>query len=114
MTTAEAAKNEAMASADAGADTEWKEAVELVIRAICSGLDFGGTFTTDLVWEYMEMHFPGITTPEPKAMGPMMARMARLKLIEKTNMVQDSTRVECHARPVAIWKITTFSADYKD
>lgn len=111
MTSAIQARNEAMRQVDNAANEEWKVAAELVVRAICAGLGFGKTFTTDLVWEKLEEHFPNVTTSEPKAMGPLMARMARAKIIEKTSDTEDSVRVKCHGRPLRLWKITTFSAN---
>jgi hypothetical protein len=109
MTSAAQARDEAMAQVDAGADEKWKEGVILVIEEICRVLGFGKTFTTDQVWEGMELVFPEVTTHEPRAMGPMMAKAAKMGLITKTDRVVDSERVECHARPVAVWKVTTFS-----
>lgn len=107
--TAEQAKAEAMASAEAGADAQWQEAVMEIIKEICRLLGFGETFTTDLVHDGMKEVFPEITTHEPRALGPMMARAAKLGWITKTDQYEQSERPECHARPLRVWKICTFS-----
>lgn len=109
MTVATVARDEAMAQVDYAADEYWKEAQEIVVLDICKDLGFAGKFTTDLVWKYLEDLFPEATTHEKRAMGPAMARMARKKLICATDEWRESEREECHARPVRVWKVQTFS-----
>lgn len=102
-------RNEAMAKVDAAADDYWKEAAMESIRSLCDEIDFAGVFTTDDVWDKLEKDWPEAKTHEPKALGPVMARAAKLGYIRKTDQTLDSKREECHARPVRVWKVQIFS-----
>lgn len=108
--TALQARDVAMAQVDANADDYWKNCVEETIRRICRELGFSGRFSTDLVWKYLEEDFPNAATHERKAMGPAMSAAAKQGLIRKTGDWVESDRIECHARPVAVWAVATFSA----
>jgi len=111
MSMATDARDEAMAQADHGANDIWKDSALSCIRAICKDLGFGTGFTTDLVWTYLERDFPGAHTHEPKALGPIMARAAKMGLIRKTGTWKESERAECHARPMQVWNVSTFSVE---
>jgi hypothetical protein len=103
------ARNIAMRQVDANADLDWKEAAMQSVAVICKELGFGAYFTSDEVWAKIESDFPNATTHERKALGPIMAKAARSGLIRKTGQYRESRREACHARPVALWKVQTFS-----
>lgn len=56
-------------------------------------------FTTDDVWDLLDS-----APPEPRALGAVMREQARAGLIVATDRTQKSRRVECHARPVRVWR----------
>jgi len=58
-------------------------------------------FTTDEVWARLD---PDMRTHEPRAMGAMMRQAAKAGLITATDGYEQSTRPECHARPVRVWQ----------
>jgi hypothetical protein len=56
------------------------------------------TLTTDDVW-------PLVSNPsEPRAMGALMVAAGREGFIEATPTTVKSERVECHARPIRVWR----------
>lgn len=58
----------------------------------------GDTFTTDDLWAVFAH------PPEPRAMGAAI-KAARVEgLIIAEGVYRKSTRAECHARPVAVWR----------
>jgi hypothetical protein len=96
---AENARAAAIDQVERNADDEWKRiATEAVWRLAYSRLEF----TTDDVWE--ELEGLGYSTHEPRAMGAVMRASARNGIICKTDRVMNSRRVQCHARPVAVWQ----------
>lgn len=59
----------------------------------------GREFTTDDLWTAVTS-----TVREPRAMGAAIKQAAATGLIEGTGAYRRSTRSECHARPVAVWR----------
>lgn len=87
----------AIQRASTNADPEWKElAMEIIMKLSRTNLEI----TADDVWE------AGLPeTRENRALGGVMRDAAKRKIIQKTNMVQNSRRVKHnHARPIHIWK----------
>lgn len=62
----------------------------------------GEDFTTDDVWRLMAR--TGLSTPEPRAMGAVIRQFANDRQIVPTGSYRKSTRVECHCRPLAVWR----------
>lgn len=96
---------EAVAACDASieqveehAHAEWLAAAMLAVRDLARHND---TFTTDQVWELLELD--NVATHEPRAMGAVMRRASKDGLIEATGNYVKSARPECHARPVPVW-----------
>lgn len=93
---AEEARDEAVARAAFGAG-DWigraRDAVQLVALARFD-------FTADHVWDVLGEDRP----VEPRALGAVMKAMARDGLIRATGEYRKSGRVDCHARPVAVWR----------
>jgi len=94
---AEEARDEAVARAAFGAG-DWivraRDAVQLVALARFD-------FTSDEVWDTLGEDRPD----EPRALGSVMKAMARDGLIRPTGEYRKSARVDCHARPVAVWRV---------
>jgi hypothetical protein len=96
--TPESARNHAISQVENNARTDWlNAAAETVITLATRHHEF----TTDDMWDALQH----IDAPhEPRAMGAVMVQAARRKIIIKTDRVQNSRRIECHARPIAIWQ----------
>lgn len=94
---AEEARDEAIARVEAHAPEGWvhraKDAVALIALARFD-------FTTDDVWNALGEDRP----PEPRALGAVMKKMAGDGTIRATGEYRKSVRVDCHARPVAVWR----------
>ena len=94
---AEEARDEAIARAEAGAG-DWvgraRDAVQLVALARFD-------FTTDDVWDALG----GDRPQEPRALGAVMKQLAGEGKIRATGEYRKSSRVDCHARPVAVWRV---------
>jgi hypothetical protein len=95
---AEDARDEAIARVQANAPESWLlRARNTVALVSLSRFDF----TTDDVWEVMGDDRPF----EPRALGAVMKGMAREGKIRATGEYRKSDRVDCHARPVAVWRV---------
>jgi hypothetical protein len=100
---AEQARDEAIAQVARPAE-EWIRGAVQAVRAICARRGYGAKFTTDAVWALLD-HW-GVGPPEePRALGAAMMRAKRIGLCEPTAVTQKSVRVDCHARPIRVWKI---------
>lgn len=96
---ARAARDDAVARVDVGADPDWKGvAYSAVVEASLSG-----TFTTDDVWRVLDGW--GVPRPrEPRALAPVMLRAKKAGLISPTSEFRNSDRVVCHANPKRVWR----------
>jgi hypothetical protein len=102
---AELARNASIEQVESNADYKWLAGAQETVRELALSHP---EFTTDLVWAAMEA--AGWNPPrERRAMGAVMAGAARRKLVVKTDRVRNSVRVECHARPVAVWRSLLFA-----
>ncbi len=93
-------KAQAMVEVDANALPSWKEEVDLAIRSL---VQLGHPFTTDDVWELLNV-LQTDKTHEPRAMGPAMLRASRAGLIRPTERYRNSVRPETHSNPKRIWE----------
>ena len=98
---AETARDEAIARAAATAET-WLSSSLVAIEALAREQFL---ITTDDVWERVD------PTPEPRAMGAAMTYASRRGYIAATEQWQKSTRVECHARHIRVWRSLRFGRD---
>ena len=78
----------------AGANTGWVAGRIAVIKLIRPGT----VFSTDRLW----VGAPAIG--EPRAMGAVIAEAIALGLIKATGEWEKSSRPQCHARDVKIWR----------
>lgn len=92
--------DEAIQRAAENADREWyRSALDIV-------WSLGNTFTTDDVWAALDRH--GEPAPhEPRALGAVMRDARKRGWIAPTSEYRQSTRPECHGRPVRVWKAVT-------
>jgi hypothetical protein len=95
---AEEARDAAIRQVQAAAPGVWmRRARDAALLVSLARFDF----TTDDVWTALE----GLEPPEPRAMGAVMKGLASEGLIRATGEYRKSRRVECHARPVAVWRM---------
>lgn len=92
-----AARDEAIATVDQGADANWKDEALGALHGAIRRLGLGRDMSTD------DVDWPG--SREPRAHGPIMLAAAREGLIEHTDRVRRSHKVSCHAAPKALWRI---------
>lgn len=90
-----AAADAAIQQAEEHADGAWLVAAQAVVRHLA---ETRREFTTDDVWRSLA------STREPRALGAVMRWAAAAGLVENTHQTVPSTRPECHARPVAVWR----------
>jgi hypothetical protein len=97
----EAVTAEAIDRAGRHADSGWLDAALDAIHTLA--IDQNICFTTDDVWHLLKTN--GVEpTHEPRAMGAAMRIAQSRRLIESTGDYRKSSRIECHGRPVMIWK----------
>lgn len=92
---AQAAADEAIVRVAENADPSWLAEAQAAVRLLA---ETRREFTTDDVWRLVP------TTREPRALGAVMRWAAGERLVENTHQTVPSTRVECHARPVTVWR----------
>lgn len=102
------ARDEALERVERGAGDDWKVKALAAVREVAGRCDYEEVsddtwvaprpFTTDDVWELLD------APPEPRALGAVMMTLARAGEIEKTGDYKQSTRKECHCRPIPYWR----------
>lgn len=80
------------------ADVDWISTAIEYIRRLPAGVEF----TADDVWQHTESE--NAYTHEPRALGAITRRLALAGEIVSTQRYRPSTRSQCHARPVLIWR----------
>lgn len=85
------------------ADEAWMAAAWAAVLWACE-LRPGGEFTTDLIW--WRLNKLGTVPPrEPRALGPVILKAARLGLIERTDRTALTTRPQAHRGLVRVWRV---------
>lgn len=97
---AELARDEAIERVDRHAEDLFKVCAPEALRYVAARRN---ELTTDAVWYVLDRRF-GVRPHEERAMGPIMLAAQRKGWIEATNRTVKSARVECHARPLRIWR----------
>lgn len=92
---AEQARDQAIQQVEDNADTDW---MRQALAAVKWCAHYHGLFTTDEVWTML----PEVR--EPRALGAVMRKAQKAGWIRPTDRVRNSSRVECHARPVRVWE----------
>lgn len=96
------ARDEAIERVEEHAKSSW---IAEATRSVMDLARKGREFTTDDVWKALRS--TGVTTPEPRAMGAVMRRLAKSGVIRNTRRTVESDRPECHRRPVTVWEPIT-------
>jgi len=100
MTTATDTRNKAIAQVATNTDPTWAAQTMLIIKQIATNTF---DFTTDDIWQQLsETSLP--TPHEPRALGAVMIAAHRAGIITATDKYRQSTRPECHARPIRVWQ----------
>lgn len=97
-----AAKEEALERVKKNAPPSWLSTARAIATRLARAKPNG--FTTDDVWAILDETGVG-NPPEPRAMGSVMASLARERIIRKKAVPPiPSMRVACNRRPVAVWE----------
>lgn len=83
----------ALAQVEANAPADWKNAASAALARLAAT---GAPFTTDDVWAQVPQ------PQEPRALGALIRAAARAGAIRRVGW-RESSRPECHSRPVAMW-----------
>ena len=78
----------------------WSGTVDDLVREIATELV---EFTTDEVWARLA-DLNGAATLEPRKLGPIMLRLVKLGMIEKSARTINSKRRECHGRSIPVYR----------
>jgi hypothetical protein len=107
----EAAKQEGMTRAEAGAallDAAWAERAYLaIIRCATKRREF----ICDDVWQYLAPEDRPPLWPKPKALGRPMQRAAKDGFIRATDRTRPTKNRARHGSPVTVWASLCFEAE---
>lgn len=78
MPEARANRDAAIARVEANVEPEWGDVAYRAFEYLASKRLY---FRTDDVWDVIEQHYPGLTPHEPRAMGAVVKRAVREKVI---------------------------------
>ena len=102
-------------AADRAVETVGENANELWMRKARRSLThvarMNASFTTDDVWADMLLVDEFAVTHEPRAMGAVLRRAVKAGVCVATPRYQPSVRVECHARPVRVWRSLVYTRE---
>ena len=98
---AEAAKIAGIARGEAAAIQGWSALMGVLVQQVARSKS---TFTSDDVFDLLELRAGSPTTHDARAFGSVMLRAARTGICRKTNTVAPSRRKSLHASPRAIWE----------
>jgi|TARA_Y100000034_G_scaffold40035_1_gene49349 hypothetical protein len=93
------ARDQALAQVDRNANEEWKERALLAVEKCAQKWS---RFIVDQVWQELEKGDEPAN--DNRAMGAVMRRAVKYKLIEPTEDYRPSNRVTSHRVPRRIWK----------
>lgn len=93
MNATDQALQAALTRVEAHAPADWKNAASAVLARLAAT---GEPFTTDDVWAQVPQ------PPEPRALGALIRAAAQAGKIRRVGW-RESSRPECHCRPVAMW-----------
>jgi len=91
-------RDAAMAQVQEHTDPTWATKTEAIIRALVAD----GDFTADDVWD--DLAKAGVTAPhEPRALGPILKRLIRAKVIQPMGYTESRRR---HGAPIRVYTRT--------
>lgn len=100
VTAATRARDQALAAVLGAAEQDHRAAIEDALWAM---VEQGAEFTTDNLILAMGESYRLL--PEPRLLGAVLRGWRHKGLIEPTGRYVQSTRRECHARPVMVWRV---------
>ena len=95
-----AERDAAISKVEGNTDSNWLRAVETVIKMLAKSRVNG--FTTDDVWEQLDKMGMTGQVHDNRALGPVMSRSARSKIIVATGRYAPSLRRHC--APIKVWR----------
>lgn len=99
-------RDRGMKQAESNALERWKKLAIESIEKLARRQQF---FTTDDVWEHLEMS--GCSTHENRAMGSMMRKACNEGWILATDNYIPTRRPDAHRRPVRVWESKIYQAE---
>jgi hypothetical protein len=90
------ARDEAVGRVAENAPHDWMRLARMTVLRVAAELP---TFTTDDVWHELQA-----VPPEPRALGAVMKSLSAEGRIRPLPTWVQSTRAECHARPIRVWQ----------
>jgi hypothetical protein len=103
----EAAKQEGMTRAEAGAallDAEWKQRAYMAVIACAEAMR---EFVCDDIWQFLAVEDRPPLWPKPRALGPVVLKAAREGFIRRTDRTKLTNNVARHGSPVPVWESLT-------
>jgi len=95
-----AERDAAVNKVESNTDSNWLRAAETVIKMLAKSRVNG--FTTDDVWEQLDRIGMTGQVHDNRALGPVMSRCARSKIIVATGQYAPSVRRHC--APIKVWR----------
>lgn len=96
-----------MARADAFANDQWKRmAYQAAVNVACRR----DTLISDDVWDELAVIAPGVVTRENRAMGAVLRRAVKDRVVESTGTFVNSNRPGCHGTPT-VWRSLVLVVD---
>lgn len=95
-----AERDAAVSKVEGNTDSNWLRAAETVIKMLAKSRVNG--FTTDDVWEQLDKMGMTGQVHDNRALGPVMSRSARSKIIVATGRYAPSLRRHC--APIKVWR----------
>jgi hypothetical protein len=94
-------RDRAIEAVEQHADAAW---IALAYDAVLECARSMARFTTDDVWQVLASRRVG-PPPEPRAMGAVMNRARREKVIRPTNVFVATKRPQAHCSPTRVWEV---------
>jgi hypothetical protein len=93
-------KRDGMDRAERHADPHWWQCMLECGKIVAERKPY---FNTDDIVQLRQRLHPNATTHEHRAIGPLMAALARLGYCERTDDWVESQQSSCHSRPMRVW-----------
>lgn len=92
------ARDAAIRRVDEHADPAWRETALAAVSRLAAA---GQPFTTDDVVRALPAT---VSTHDPRALGPVMLRAARMGIVAPMDQYRNSESTVCHGRPKRLWR----------
>ena len=101
LSTGDVLRDQALELVEANADDEWKEAAGRAVRWLARTAP---ELTSEDVIHALDIHYPELSTHEPRALGSIMKRAKRDGFIEPTDRFVKAQPVSRHSGTVRVWR----------